>query len=265
MSGAVPVRHTRPLAAAAALVVAAFSFAPAPAAAGLFDDDEARRAILDLRTRLDDQAKARQADQQKTSEQTEQLRRSLLDLNSQLEQQRGENARLRGQIEELTRAVAELQRKQTDIAQGIDQRIRAVEPQKVTLDGREFQVAPDEKRSYEEAMATFRSGDFDAAGRSFGAFVTRWPQSGYRESASFWLGNAQYATKQYKEAIATFRGIVQRSPDSPHAPESLLAIANSQAELKDRPGARKTIDELLKAYPKSEAAVAGKDRLASLR
>jgi TolA-binding protein len=45
----------------------------------------------------------------------------------------------------------------------------------------------------------------------------------------------------------------------------VLAIANCQAELKDTKSARRTIDELLKAYPQSEAAQAGKERLASLK
>jgi TolA-binding protein len=35
--------------------------------------------------------------------------------------------------------------------------------------------------------------------------------------------------------------------------------------MKDPRGARKTLDELLKSYPKSEAAQAGKERLASLK
>ena len=46
---------------------------------------------------------------------------------------------------------------------------------------------------------------------------------------------------------------------------ALLALANSQAEMKDPRGARKTIDELLKSYPSSEAALAGKERLTSLK
>jgi TolA-binding protein len=35
--------------------------------------------------------------------------------------------------------------------------------------------------------------------------------------------------------------------------------------MKDRLAARRTIDELIKAYPQSEAATAGKERLAGLR
>jgi tol-pal system protein YbgF len=95
--------------------------------------------------------------------------------------------------------------------------------------------------------------------------LKRFPGTGYRDSALFWLGNAQYGQRAYKDAIATFRSLVAASPDSPRSPEALLAIANCQAELKDTKAARKTIEELLKSYPKSEAAQAGKERLISLR
>jgi TolA-binding protein len=35
--------------------------------------------------------------------------------------------------------------------------------------------------------------------------------------------------------------------------------------MKDKAGARKTLDELIKAYPKSEAAAAARERLVALR
>ena len=253
---------------AAVVLVLAGVLAP-PARAGIFDDDEARRAILDLRKQIEqgnEQARAAQAEQMKTmSDQLDQLKRSLLDLNTRIDQQRDDNAKLRGQIEQLTRDVAELQRKQTDIVQGVDDRLRKVEPQKVTIDNREFTVDPDEKRQYDDALAGFRKGDFDHASQGFGSLLKRFPGSGYRDSALFWMGNAQYGQRAYKDAIASFRSLVAGSPDSPHAAEALLAIANCQAELKDTKAARRTIDELVKTYPKSEAAQAGKERLASLK
>ena len=55
------------------------------------------------------------------------------------------------------------------------------------------------------------------------------------------------------------------APDHPKAPEALLSIANCQVELKDVRGARKTLEDLGRAYPQSEAAQAGKERLARLR
>ena len=79
----------------------------APAArAGLFDDDEARRAILDLRQKLEqsnEQSRAAQA------EQIGQLRAALADLSKQIDLMRTENASLRGQVEQVARDVGLLQ------------------------------------------------------------------------------------------------------------------------------------------------------------
>lgn len=244
----------------------------APARAGLFDDEEARKAILDLRNRIsasDDQHRARQAELASANaqllEQIQQMRRSLLELNNQLETLRADLARLRGQDEQLARDVAEMQRRQKDLAQGVDERVRRLEPQKVQLDGREFLADAEEKRQYEEAMAVLKTGDFDKTAAALGAFLRRHPGSGYTDSVRFWLGNAHYGRRDYKEAIANFRAFITAAPEHPRAPEALLAVANCQAEMKDVRGARRTLDELLKAYPASEAAVAGKERLATLK
>jgi tol-pal system protein YbgF len=236
--------------------------------AGLFDDDEARKAILDLRARIT-ASEAREAELSKANaqllEQTQSLRRSLLELNAQLEAMRGEMARMRGSDEQLMRDVVELQRRQKDITQGVDDRIRKLEPQKVSLDGREFLADAEEKRQFDEALAAFRSGAFEKAAVQFGGFIRRFPTSGYVDSARFWLGNAHYGKREYKEAIAAFRALVSASPEHARAPEALLAIANCQIESKDPKAARKTIDELAKAYPNSEAAQAGKERLAAIK
>jgi tol-pal system protein YbgF len=233
--------------------------------AGLFDDEEARKAILDLRARIqatDDSARARSTEATAASNQAiEQLRRSLLDLNAQLEAQRADSARLRGAQEQMARDMAELQRS----AKSLDERLRVMEPQKVTLDGKEFIAEPDERRSHDAAMALLRSGDFDKAAAALASFVQRHPGSGYVDSARFWLGNALYGQKSYREAIGVFRALVSSAPGHPRAPEALLALANCQIEMKDVRSARKTIDDLLKAYPASEAAAAGKERLAGLK
>lgn len=247
-----------------------------PAHAQLFADDDARKAILDLRARLtqsvtqsEQQALARHAE---VNEQLQVLRRSLLQLNNQLEAMRAEAAQLRGgneqllrEVSELQREVSELQRKQRDVGQAVEERLRKFEPQKVSLDGQEFNADPEEKRQYEEAFALLRSGDFDKANLAFTNFIKRWPGSGYGGAALFWQGNALYGKRDYKEAIASFRAFLANAPEHPRASEALLATANSQAEMKDKVGARKTLDDLLKAYPKSEAAVAGRERLAALK
>ncbi len=233
-----------------------------PAHAGILEDDEARRAILELRARVDKlDAEQRAA----VAEQVSQLRRSVLELNATIEALRAELARLRGQDEQLARDIAELQRKQKDVVAGVDDRIRKLEPQPVAIDGKEFLADPEERKVFDEAMAAFRAGEFDRAVLAFGNFQKRFPASGYRESGHFWLGNTHYARRNYKDAMASFRALVSTAPTHAKAPEALLAISNCQVELKDRAAARKTLDELIKAYPDSEAALAGRERLAAMR
>lgn len=250
-------------AAMAAVCLAALSWS-APSYA-LFEDDEARRAILELRQRMDALGHASQRAGERSGDEVSQLRRSLLDLQTQIEALRSEQAMLRGQNEQLQRDVADMQRRQKDMAQGVDERLRQFEPVKVSVDGLEFQADPAEKRDFEAALAVFRSGRFADAVPAFTSFMRQYPQSGYLPSARFWLGNAQYATRDYKEAINNFKALLAANPAHARAPEAALSIANCQVELKDTRAARKTLEDLVRAYPQSEAATAAKERLARLK
>ena len=270
--------------AAAAIAACSLAFAPG-ATAALFEDDEARRAILDLRQKMEQQRLANERLFAQQADEIAQMRRSMLELQRQIETLRADLARQTGQNEQLARDISELQRRQRDLVQGIDDRLRKVEPSKVQVDGREFIADPKESTDFEAALATFRKGEFAAAQAAFGDFNKRYPQSGfrptalfafteflkkypgsgYKPTALFWLGNAQYANRDYRGAIANFRELLKTAPDHPRAPEALLSIANCQIELKETAGARRTLDELVKTYPQSEAAVAAKERLSKLR
>lgn len=237
--------------------------------AGLFDDEEARRAILDLRQRIEaarqdaDQKNAEEA--RRATEESAQLRRSILDLQNQLEANKAESAKLRGQLEQLAKDLADVQRQQKDAAQAVDQRFRKFEPVKVSVDGQEFMAEPSEKRDFEVALSLFRKGDFAASSVAFVDFLSRNPQTGYRPAALFWLGNAQYAIKDYKSAQTNFRSLVTASPEHVRAPEALLAISNCLLEVKDTKGARKALEDVIASYPSSDAANAARERLARLK
>lgn len=240
-----------------------------PARAGLFEDDEAHKAILELRGKVqanEDLANKR-ADQLNSlvQDQIQPLRRSVLDLNAQIDALRAEIAKLRGANEQLARDLADTQRKLTDQSQSVDARLKPLEPQKVNLDGREFQVSPDERSQYEAAIGLVRRGDFAEAVAALNAFLKRYTASGYTDSVRFWLGNAQYGKRDYRDAIATFKAFIAGNPDHPRAGEALLALANCQIELKDNKSARRSLEDLIRAYPGTEAAQAGKERLAALK
>ena len=239
------------------------------AGAGMFDDEEARRAILDVRQKLETQR--RDTDQRlaevaaRHADELTSLRRSLQDLQNQLELNATETAKLRGQIEQLVRDVAEAQRRQTDATKAVDERLRKLEPVKVSYEGADFLAEPQEKRAFEQALASFRKGDFDIAQAELVGLLSRYPQTGYASAALFWIGNAKFVGKDYKGALASFQKLLAQDAAYGRAPEALLALANCQLELKDNAGARKTLESLIADHARSEAADAAKERLARLK
>jgi tol-pal system protein YbgF len=235
------------------------------AQAGLFDDEEARKAILDLRQKVQETQLRLDEETRRSTDDSEQVRRSLIEMQNQLDAARADIAKLRGQNEQLVRDLSELQRQQKDAVLAVDERLRKFEPSRILVDGREFTAEQSEKRDFDAAMAIFRKGEFGPVQLAFVEFLNRYPKTGYRQSALFWLGNAQYATRDYKDAVASFRALVAMGGDHMRLPEALLAIANCQLEMKDSKAARKTLDDLIARYPATEAAQAAKDRVSRLR
>ena len=84
-------------------------------------------------------------------------------------------------------------------------------------------------------------------------------------SAQYWIGNAYYALRDYKMAIAAQQKLLASWPDSQKAPDALLNIASSQAEMGQTRMARESLQELLKKYPGTPAADQAKQRLAGKR
>ncbi|WP_342129334.1 tol-pal system protein YbgF [Hydrogenophaga sp. OTU3427] len=261
---------TRALLRTSLLAAAVLAAAPSHA---LFGDDEARRAIIELRDKVEANRQATDAAQQRlqnelsrvTEENAAPTRRSLLELSNQIETLRAEMARLRGQNEQLARDVAELQRQQKDVLVALDERLRTLEPMKVQLDGAEFTASPAEKRDFEAAMAELRKTEFPRAAQLYQQFLRRYPDSGYAPAAHYWLGNTHYALREYKDAITVYQRLIGSAPSNARVPEAMLAIANCQIELKDVKAAKRSLEDLVKAHPQSEAAATARDRLARLR
>ena len=248
------------------LVSALFCFSAAHAA--LFEDDEARRAILDLRKKFDIQVE----EIKKNSADIKQFQSNLIEQQNLFENLRNEIQRLRGEKEELTQELRKQQAAAQALSQGIDERLKNTderlkkfEPVKVKLDNQEFLADPAEIRFYEAALVTFRKGEFSVASEGFIDFNKRYPTSGYAVMSLFWLGNSQYANREYKDAIKNFNNLLAKDPDHARAPDAMLSVANCQLEMKDVKSARKTLDDLMKKYPQSESAAAAKERLSKLK
>ncbi len=244
----------------AAVCLALTAWMPLQASAGILDDDEARKAIIELRAKVDNVARDLNARIDAKSDKT-----AALDIVSQNEKTQQEIAQLRGQIEVLANELTTMQKRQKDFYSDLDGRIRKLEPQQMTIDGKEAAVDPAEQKSYDAAMAQFKAGDYKSAAAGLADFVRRYPNSGYAAIAQYWLGNAYYAQRDYKNAIAAQEVVATTYRDSTKAPDAMLNIASSYTELKDKKAAKKALQDLVKQFPDSSAAQAAKDRLAALK
>jgi tol-pal system protein YbgF len=243
-----------------AALFAAFSYVPLQVHAGIFDDNEARKAILDIRTKVD----TLETDS-KTNLEAKADKSSVLDLSNQNEQLRQDIAKLRGQVELLTNDLANAQQRQKDFYIDLDKRLRLLEPQQITLEGKQVNVMPGEQKAYDAAFALFKAGDYKNASTAFSDFLRRYPTTAYGATAQYLLGNAYYAQNDYNNAIAAQQAVVKNYPDNVKAPEALLNIASSYIELKDKAAAKKTLNELIAQFPDSAAARTAKERLKSLK
>ena len=98
-----------------ALILLSLSFV-IPAQAGLLEDDEARKQIQQLETRL-----------LKLEDSIKQQTKSMLDLQSQIDSLNAEIRKLRGQNEETTHGLQDAEKRQKDFYVDLDTRLRHFE------------------------------------------------------------------------------------------------------------------------------------------
>jgi tol-pal system protein YbgF len=230
------VTLTRALATGA---LAIFFILPTPASA-ILSDDEARKAILDLR---------------KT------LASTQLELQGQIERLKSENAQLRGQIEGLQRQSEELVASQKTNYQDLDTRLSKFEPRTLEIEGITGTIQPGEKAAYDEALAAFQAGQLKKADAGFTGFVRKYNTSPYLPLALYWLGNTKYALKEYPGAITQLQALIKTYPKHPRIPAAMLTLGNCQLESGNKTAARKTYGDLIASYPDTEMAVEARQML----
>ena len=213
----------------------------------IFSDDEARKAILEMR-------KSVQASQG-----------AILDLQNQIEKLRTENAQLRGQIESLQKQTDDLTKNQKTYYQDLDNRLTRFEPQTIEVEGVTGVVQAGERSAYEEALNAFQNNQVKKADSDLTAFIRKYPSSPYLPLALFWSGNTKYALKDYNGSINQLQTLITRFPGHQRVPAAMLTIGNANLESGKKAVAKKVLSELIAKYPDSEAAKEAKPIVANIK
>lgn len=241
-----------------AALLAALSFAsalPAPATAGVFDDEEARERIEKLSVQL----RSELAEQ---SKRLDIVSRNQIDFANQVESIKADIAKLRGQIEVLTHELEAAQKRQKDFYVDLDNRLRKLEQPPVEAKVEAPKVDPaQETRDYETALAALKAAKFKEAATAFAGFIKAYPNSNLAASAHYWGAYAHTQARDHAAAAELFGKFAAGWPNDERAPTALESrIANLDA-LKDWKASRAVVEQLAERYPNSEPGKRAKLRL----
>jgi len=121
-------------------------------------------------------------------------------------------------------------------------------------------AANNEKAAYNHAYETLK-GNRQAGINEFKAFLVKYPTSRLAENAHYWIGEANYRTKNYRGAIDSFVVVLNKYKSGRKAPDAAVKLGYSFYALKDWTLARRTFNDVLRYFPGSNAAKLAKSRL----
>ena len=233
------------------------------------DDDTARR-LADIEQQMG------AINQRLTTLEAQQPQASvLLNLQAQIDALKAQVSDLHGQLDVQAHNLETTQKRQTDLYQDTDARLRALTQNSpsnaataatpatatapvVTNDAANNNA---EVQAYQAALSLFKQGNYSGASSSFRKFIKTYPGSSLVPGAQYWIGNAYFSTGDFKNAFLTQQKLIKTYPSSPKVPDALLNMSSAQVELGDVAGARQTLQTLVSRYATTAAAGIAKKRL----
>ena len=242
------------------LAVAVGLLLSVPAHAGLFDDEEARKQVLQLRTQLADTQ--RTLDARISDLEAQAKNRSIIDLFNQVEVLKTEFAKLRGQIELLQNEMENTQKRQRDLYVDLDGRLRKVEAQQAEQAARAAATPPVASMPPGAVGPTGSTGTTPPGttdpGRAMppGSVVAPPPVSidPVAEQRAYDQGLEHFRAGRFAEAVTAFQLFTRNFPRSTLVPSAQYWIGNSLYATRDFRGAISTQRQLIAQYPDSAKA-----------
>jgi tol-pal system protein YbgF len=111
------------------------------------------------------------------------------------------------------------------------------------------------KEEFDVALGYYKQKDYDAAERSFAAFIQKNPKTRYSAEAVYYLGESYYVRGRQREAAEQYLKISTDYANSSRAPEALIRLGQSLHALGAKEQACASFGEVSRKYPNASAAV----------
>ncbi len=220
---------------------------------------------------------------------------ALVDMLMRLDSLQSDTQGLRGEFEELVHELENLKQRQRDLYLDMDRRLRQVElavakmatpaaaapvaagapptPVAVPVVANVAPVAVSaepvdpaaERAAYQAAFDELKQGRYEQAIGAFESFLQNYPDGEYAANAQYWLGEANYVTRQFKVAEREFRKVLERFPESGKVADAMLKLGYTYYELAQWDAARKILNEVIATKPNGTVARLAENRLQKMR
>lgn len=102
---------------------------------------------------------------------------------------------------------------------------------------------------YQFARSLLAKADYPAAERTLKAFIKTYPENDLTENAEYWLGETYYVRSDYTNAAVTYADGYKKFSKGSKAPDNLLKLGLSLANLGETEQACKAFAEIEKKFP----------------
>jgi tol-pal system protein YbgF len=222
--------------------------------------------------------------------------RAMLDLLQRVDELADEISQLRGDLELQASDLEGIKKRQRELYLDIDRRMRDLEDRSTgqssttlapvvvpsagsssTSTGTSVDSTPtvptaaasatvaEEKAAYQLAFDSLKEGRYKKAKQQFSKFLKDYPGSIYAGNAQYWLGEANYVTRNFTQAAIEFNQVLKLYPSSSKIPDAMLKLGYTHYELKQYSQAKAALQELRKLHPNSTAARLAGKRLDRMR
>lgn len=166
-----------------------------------------------------------------------------------------EYIRLKSQVDEMNQDIDSKEREITSLLEAVASSKKQVgrtppaktQPAPPVVTGASF------SRQYEQALQTFYLKRYADAIQMFTDLVERYPTHSLSSSCQYWVGEANFHSGNYQEAVAALNKVLE-SARSMKKDDALLFLGQSYAQLNRKDDARQALNRLLQEFPSSEYA-----------
>lgn len=197
-------------------------------------------------------------------------RRSSADIGVQMQKTVEDLAQLRGQVETYLYKINELETAIARNAEEADKKLLALKGPDALKEAEARQKAQalerptDKKEFLALAQEKAKAGDTLVARQLYAEFLKKWSRDALVGEAHFGLGETYFAEDKCREALFEYGKVLQEHARTASAPVAYLRSSDCFKKLKMADESRLALEELVKTYPKSDAAKTAKARIAEL-